>query len=194
MRSFCQTKRPEIYRARSVAMRSIFESPYSIHIAYRRSPKQLSDMTRTVFLVWMKHGRSAFTKARPDWLADKVLVSQGVFQKRIAILYSRPLPDASGCSRFRHPLSLILLASPSSERSIFAPQALSPKRTSLRLPYASWLAVFPGLCYSPAFALASRLERFRFAGQGLASRGGSRGQSYNKKDDQVISTCRYWTR
>jgi hypothetical protein len=58
---------------------------------------------------------------------------------------------------FRHPLSLTLPTSlpPSSEGPILAPQALSPKWTPLHLPCASWLAVYIGLCYRLAFALAS---------------------------------------
>jgi hypothetical protein len=43
---------------------------------------------------------------------------------------------------------------PSSEGRILAPRALSPKCTSLHLPCASGLAVYIGLYYQPAFALA----------------------------------------
>ena len=59
-------------------------------------------------------------------------------------------------TRFRHPLSLTLPISPLPQRGpILAPRALSPKWTSLRLPCASWLAVYTGLCCQLAFALAS---------------------------------------
>jgi hypothetical protein len=58
-------------------------------------------------------------------------------------------------STLTHPLHL----PPSSERPILAPQALSPKWTPLHLPCASWLAVYIGLCYQLAFALASLIHR-----------------------------------
>src|SRR5271155_2232054 len=43
---------------------------------------------------------------------------------------------------------------PSSEGPILAPRAQSPKWTPLHLPCVSWLAVYMGLCYQLAFALA----------------------------------------
>jgi hypothetical protein len=86
------------------------------------------------------------TQTRASGRFNLFLGSDGA--KRPESLHRRLLLLTFSTSTLTYPPS-------SSEGPILAPRALSPKWTPLHLPCASWLAVYIGLRYPLAFALAS---------------------------------------